>query len=148
MIAKGRRYILKNEKTEIIDTRAPPATRAEIKKKNEFLSKAVFTITKKSKIAKRKGINTISESKRFTAKMEDRKMLKVNRRIGRSKIVLRNFTEPSVIILRAKIISNIRTTTLKSICLGRTKKSVVLVMITIGKARSKSPNKKSDTLFR
>ena len=148
MIAKGRRYILKNDRRELIDRITPLATSDAIKNISEFLESAVFTITKKSKIAKRKGTNVISESARFTAKMLERKTQKVNIIIGRSKIVLRNFTEPSVIILTARIKRDIRTTAPRKICLGKTKKSVLIVVTTRGKARNRSPNKISDTLFR
>ena len=99
-------------------------------------------------MAKRSGTKAISESKRFTAKIEERKTNKANSIIGRSKKVLRNLTDPSIVILPTKIKSEARTTVPKRICLGSIKKSVVKLTNKIGKAKNRSPNKSIEMLFK
>jgi hypothetical protein len=148
VIAKGIRYILKKERIEIVDRRTPLKRRDAINKKTEFLLRTTFTIIKKAKTIKRNGTKAISESKRFTAKIEERKILRVNRINGRSKIVLRNLTEPSIIILSERMKSDIRTTAPARICLGIKKKSVVMVVTIRPKVRHKSANKRREILFK
>ncbi|OGH19627.1 MAG: hypothetical protein A3D74_01745 [Candidatus Levybacteria bacterium RIFCSPHIGHO2_02_FULL_37_13] len=131
-----------------MDRITPPKRRDKINGRIDLLSRIIFTITKKEKTAKRIGTNAIIESKRFTAKRADRKSIKENKIIGRSRKVLRNFTEPSIIILMTKIESNIRTTAPKRNCLGIVKMSVVMVVIRIGKARNKRPNKNTEIALR
>lgn len=113
-----------------------------------MLSRTIFTITKKERIAKKIGANAISESKRFGPNRLDKKSIIAKRNIERSKKVLRNLTALSIIILTTKTERDTRTTPPKRICLGRVKRSVVIVVITIGKARNRRPNKKTDIVFR
>ena len=93
-------------------------------------------------------MKAISESKRFSENIAERKTAKVNRIIGRSKIVLRNLTDPSMIVLSEKMKSDIRTTAPARICLGIKKKSVVMVVTIRPRVRHKSAGKRIETLFR
>ena len=145
---KGRRYILKKERIEIADRKTPLKRRDAINKKTEFLLRTIFTIIKKARTIKRNGTKAISESKRFSENIAERKTAKVNRIIGRSKIVLRNLTDPSMIVLSEKMKSDIRTTAPARICLGIKKKSVVMVVTIRPRVRHKSASKRREILFK
>ena len=139
---------MKNERIDIIEATTAPALRDPISQKNDFLLRTKFTITKKDRIAKRKGTKEISESNQFTAKKLDRETLKITRINGRSKTVLLSLTARSMIILRLKITSAIITTAPVRICLGSIKKSVVRVTKRIGRPRNRANNKNIAMLFR
>jgi len=127
------------------DNIAPPKIKEDTKNKRELFVFITLTIAKNPKIAKRRGTNVIKESFLFADNMEERKTEKANKIRGKSKIVRLRRIDPSAINFKAKRIITAITMAPNKICLGSTKISVVRDVKTRGNAKSKIPNKKTDT---
>ena len=123
---------------------AAPVIADVIRRSPEFLSLAVFTITKKARAEKRKGTKEVIASALLTAKTEDIRRERAKRRIGKSKGVLLNITWPLIKDFTPNNIKIRSVTPPKSICLGRINESVVRVRTKNGKTRRRSPRRKSE----
>ena len=130
---------MKNEKILKILEAAAPKTRQARRNVNCFLSLTALTIPKYKKMAKRKGVKAISESKRLILSTADNRDTIINSNSGRSKGVLLNVNFPSVIVFKIKNINKIDVAATKAICLGSTKESVVALKKRRGNTKRKIP---------